>query len=105
MYTKLDAINEKVEELLEELRELARTAEIFEQPMSEFKEFEQLRRELKMLKSLWDYVNVIMSNLSQWKTTVWKKLDIEGMDVECKKLTRELRRWFIRNFLSPRFCL
>ncbi|XP_008208864.1 dynein beta chain, ciliary-like [Nasonia vitripennis] len=107
VYAKLDAINEKVEELLEELRELARTAEIFEQPMPEFKELEQLRRELKMLKSLWDYVNVIMSNLSQWKKTVWKKLDIEGMDVECKKLTRELRlldkevkSWELHHFIE-----
>ena len=97
MYTKLDEINVKVEELMEELRELSRTSEIFEQQTPEFKEIVSLRRELRMLKNLWDYSNVISSNLAQWKKTVWKKLDIEGMDVECKKLTRELRRWFIRN--------
>ncbi|XP_014229978.1 dynein beta chain, ciliary-like [Trichogramma pretiosum] len=91
VYIKLDAINEQVQVLMDEHQELARTAEIFEQPMEEFPELEQLRRELKMLKNLWDFVNVITSNLIQWKSTQWKKLDIESIDIECKKLTKELR--------------
>jgi dynein heavy chain len=85
-------MNLHVSELLEELQEMTRTSEIFEQSMPEFKEIEQVRREIKMLKHLWDYVNVITSNLDEWKKTVWKKLDIEGIDMECKKFTKELRR-------------
>ncbi|XP_011494831.1 PREDICTED: dynein beta chain, ciliary-like [Ceratosolen solmsi marchali] len=90
-YTVLDVMNLHVFELLEELQEMTRTSEIFEQPMPEFKEIEQVRREIKMLKKLWDYINVIVSNLDECKKTIWKKLDIEGIDIECKKFTRELR--------------
>lgn len=91
-YLCLDEFIEKGQELKDELRELSRTADIFEQATPEFKELAQLDLEIKMIKNLWDYANIITSNLTEWKKTVWKKLDIEGMDVECKKFTRELRR-------------
>lgn len=92
MYEKLDKINEEVTELEEELKALHKQANIFEQPVTEFKQIKLVRRELKLLKNLWDYVNIVLSSLDEWKTTVWKKIDVEGMDQECKKLVRELRR-------------
>lgn len=92
MYERLDEYNKKVVELREDWQELSHTAEIFEYPLTPFKEIDQVQLEMKMLKNLWDYVNVIESNLSEWQKTVWKKLDIESMDVECKRYTRELRR-------------
>lgn len=62
--------------------------------MEEFKHIKIVRKELKMLKNLWDYVNIIISNLDEWKTTLWKKINVEEMDQECKKLIRELKRRF-----------
>lgn len=47
---------------------------------------------MQFLKTLWDYVNVITTSLNEWKKTTWKKLDVEWMDQECKKILRELRR-------------
>ena len=60
--------------------------------MPEFKVNKQVRKEMQLLKSVWDYVNVITTNLNEWKKTTWKKLDVEWMDQECKKIVRELRR-------------
>lgn len=105
MYERLDDFNKKVEDLLEDWAEISRTAGIFEYPVIEFPEIGELRMEMRRLKNLWDYVNVIESNLSEWKKTTWKKLDIESMDVECKKYTRELRRWFFFPFVVFRKCL
>lgn len=65
---------------------------IFEQEMPEFKVNKRIKRELHLLKIIWDYVIVINTSLNEWKTTVWKKIDVEFMDQECKKLLRELRR-------------
>ena len=76
----------------EELNVLNDTANIYEQQVEEYKQIKQARRELKLLKYLWDYVVIIETSLDEWKTTIWKKIDVEGMDQECKKFTRELRR-------------
>lgn len=94
MYEKLDKINEEIVKFEEELKALHDQANIFEQQVTEFKQIKLARRELKLLKNLWDYVNIVTSSLDEWKTTFWKKIDVEGMDQECKKLIRELRRKF-----------
>ncbi|XP_011314378.1 dynein beta chain, ciliary-like [Fopius arisanus] len=91
VYEKLDTVNIDIAILEDELKTLTDTTQIFELPGQEFKSIKEARRELKLLKCLWDYVTVIKTSLDEWKTTLWKKLDVEGMDQECKKLTRELR--------------
>ncbi|XP_070518395.1 dynein beta chain, ciliary [Cardiocondyla obscurior] len=92
VYEKLDKINEELLELEMELKELHDQANIFEQRVIEFKQIKLARRELKLLKNLWDYINIITSSLDEWKTTFWKKIDVEGMEQECKNLIRELRQ-------------
>lgn len=94
MYEKLDKINEEILAFEKELKTLHDQANIFEQQIIEFKQIKLARRELKLLKNLWDYINIITSNLNEWKTTFWKKIDVEGMEQECKKLIRELKRKF-----------
>lgn len=77
---------------LSEEKNLKDQTVIFEQEMPEFKVNRQVQREMQLLKTLWDYVNVISTSLNEWKKTTWKKIDVEWMDQECKKLLRELRR-------------
>ena len=60
---------------------------------------------MQFLKTLWDYVNVITTSLNEWKKTTWKKLDVEWMDQECKKILRELRRKEKNSFLLLRTSL
>ncbi|XP_025160705.1 dynein beta chain, ciliary-like [Harpegnathos saltator] len=92
VYEKLDDINEDIVKLEQKLDELYNQANIFEQQVPEFKQIKLARRELRLLKNLWDYVNIVTSSLDEWKTTYWNKIDVEGMDQECKKLIRELRQ-------------
>ncbi|XP_077280961.1 dynein beta chain, ciliary [Temnothorax americanus] len=92
VYEKLDKINEEILEFEKELKALHDQANIFEQQITEFKQIKLARKELRLLKNLWDYVNIVTSSLDEWKTTFWKKLDVEGMEQECKKLIRELRQ-------------
>lgn len=74
-----------------ELDNIKIRAQIFEQPVIEFLHLDQTERELKLLKSLWDYVNVIRTSLNEWKTTLWETIDVEGMDQNCKNFIKELR--------------
>lgn len=45
----------------------------------------------KLFQQLWDYVNLIHSCINDWKTTPWRKVDVENMDIECKKFAKEIR--------------
>lgn len=50
-----------------------------------------------MLKQLQDYVNIVQSSIEGWKTTPWRKIDVENMDIECKKFAKEIRGQQLRN--------
>ncbi|XP_054007046.1 dynein beta chain, ciliary-like [Hylaeus anthracinus] len=91
-YEKLNKIHEEVLKFLKEEEDLQDQTVIFEQEMPEFRVNKLIRKEIQLLKTVWDYVGVINTSLNEWKTTVWKKIDVEWMDQECKKLLRELRR-------------
>lgn len=36
-------------------------------------------------------MNVVQSSLDEWKTTPWREIDVDNMDMECKKFGKELR--------------
>ena len=44
-----------------------------------------------MLKQIWDYIFLVKTSVDQWKTTPWKDIDVENMDMECKKFSKDLR--------------
>lgn len=47
-----------------------------------------------MLKALWDYIFLVRTSIDEWKTTPWKDIDVENMDMECKKFSKV--RWNCR---------
>lgn len=92
VYTVLDRTNRELSELEEERDKLQEQANLFELILPEFKAMRHARKELKQIKQLWDYVNVVRSCIDQWKTTPWKKIDVENMEMECKKFGKEIRQ-------------
>ena len=45
----------------------------------------------RKLKQLWDYVELVTMSTEEWNHTLWKDLDVETMDMECKKLAKHIR--------------
>jgi dynein heavy chain, axonemal len=43
------------------------------------------------LQQLWDYVYIVQTSIEDWKTTPWRKVDVENMDIECKKFAKDIR--------------
>ena len=64
------------------------SATLFEVTVPEFRLLHQCRREVKMLKQLWDYIFLVRTSIDEWKTTPWKDIDVENMDMECKKFSK-----------------
>lgn len=42
-------------------------------------------------QQLWDYVHIVHACVNDWKTTPWRKIDVENMDIECKKFAKEIK--------------
>ncbi|KAJ8925640.1 hypothetical protein NQ315_009485 [Exocentrus adspersus] len=92
VYQKLDKTHRELSELEAELSKLQEQSNLFELVLPDFKPLRAARKEIKQIKQLWDYVNVVRSCMDEWKTTPWKKIDVENMEMECKKFGKEIRQ-------------
>ncbi|KAL9897380.1 dynein heavy chain at 93AB [Glossina fuscipes fuscipes] len=90
-YDLADRINADMARLENEMAEIQESGSLFEVNIPEFKLLKQCRKELRMLKQLWDYVFIVQSCIEDWKTTPWRKVDVENMDIECKKFAKDIR--------------
>ncbi|XP_068082615.1 dynein beta chain, ciliary-like [Anabrus simplex] len=87
----LDKTSLEIKKSEAKMQAIQDAATLFEVHLPEFKITKQCRREAAMLKLLWDYVFVIKSCIDDWKTTPWRTIDVENMDIECKKFAKEIR--------------
>lgn len=87
----MDEAHREISMLERQMHDIQESASLFEVLVPEFKQLKQCRKELKMLKQLWDYVDIVKSSIEGWKTTPWRKIDVENMDIECKKFSKEIR--------------
>lgn len=91
VYKLLDTTNAEITELENEMTKLQEQANLFELTLPEFKMLKLNRKEVRQVKQLWDYVNIVRSCIDEWKTTPWKKIDVEAMEMECKKFGKEIK--------------
>ncbi|KAK6632535.1 hypothetical protein RUM43_013303 [Polyplax serrata] len=91
IYEVLDAVNNEIMSMEAFRDKITKQAELFEVNVPEFLTLIQVRKDLKTVKILWDYVNIIEAWFAEWKATSWKHIDIEGVDFECKRFGKELR--------------
>ncbi|XP_039284796.1 dynein beta chain, ciliary [Nilaparvata lugens] len=91
VYKEIDKTHFEMMELEQLTEKLTQQATLFEVIVPEFKLVKQLRKELKMVKILWDYILVVRSWISDWEGTQWKRIDSETMDMELKKFSKEIR--------------
>ena len=45
-------------------------------------------REVVMLKSLWDVIALVKSSFGDWNTTLWRDINVENMEMDCKKFVK-----------------
>jgi dynein heavy chain len=74
-----------------EMTDMVGAAGLFEVNIPFFIQLKQCRKELSLLKTLWDYVFVIRSSFDDWKTTSWKEINVDQMDIDCKKFAKDIR--------------
>ena len=73
------------------MKSLYEAADLFEVTVPEFKQLKACRREIKLLKNLWDLVTLVQSSFNDWKTTLWSDINVENMELDCKKFVKDIR--------------
>lgn len=44
-----------------------------------------------LLKELWDMISVVESSMAAWRTTPWRDIHVEDMELECKRFSKDIR--------------
>ena len=71
-----------------EMGALQESAGLFEVTVPEFKQLKACRKEVGMLKTLWDVVTLVQSSFTDWNKTLWKEINVENMEIDCKKFVK-----------------
>ncbi|NXG00005.1 DYH17 protein, partial [Sakesphorus luctuosus] len=90
-YKSLNRQQKSITAMERDMAALATSASLFEVSVPEYKQLKMCRRELCLLKKLWDMVSLVNMSIDTWKTTKWNELNVEDMDIECKKFTKDIR--------------
>ncbi|KAK9886615.1 hypothetical protein WA026_017537 [Henosepilachna vigintioctopunctata] len=91
VYQKIDRKHSEIVHFEEGEKELIDDGNIFDITIEEFKPIKHCRKELRQVKQLWDYISMMNSCIDEWRSTPWKKIDIENMEISCKRFVKDLR--------------
>lgn len=91
VYILLDKVNTQIESMEQERDHLKEQSDLFELQFPDFKGLRKCRKEIRLVKQTWDFAIVVLGSVEEWKDTPWKKLDVESMELECKKFAKEIR--------------
>jgi dynein heavy chain len=46
-----------------------------------------------MVKHIWDFMYAVSSCIENWKKTAWKKINVDDIETECKRFTKDMRNF------------
>ncbi|XP_071672595.1 dynein axonemal heavy chain 9 isoform X6 [Patagioenas fasciata] len=90
-YQLLDTKHIEIKQMESAMTSIYESAGLFEVIVPDYKQLKQCRKELCLLKELWDMISLVGTCLDDWQTTKWADINVENMDLECKKFAREIR--------------
>ncbi|KAM5271528.1 dynein axonemal heavy chain 11 [Ctenodactylus gundi] len=89
-YTMLDKANQELETLEDEMGQMQDSAHLFEVALPEYRQMKQCRRDIRLLKELWDVIIYIRGSIDNWTKTQWRQINVEQMGVELRRFAKEV---------------
>uniref|UniRef100_A0A8C4MMP7 Dynein axonemal heavy chain 9 n=1 Tax=Equus asinus asinus TaxID=83772 RepID=A0A8C4MMP7_EQUAS len=87
----LDARDIEIQQMESTMASISESAGLFEVNVPDYKQLRQCRKEVCQLKELWDTIGMVTSSIHAWEATVWRDINVEAMDLECKRFARHIR--------------
>ncbi|XP_006869595.1 PREDICTED: dynein heavy chain 17, axonemal [Chrysochloris asiatica] len=73
------------------MESLSKSGSLFEVTVPDYKQLKACHKEVRLLKELWDMAVLVNTSIDDWKTTKWKDINVEQMDIDCKKFAKDVR--------------
>uniref|UniRef100_A0A3Q4HYI4 Dynein heavy chain 11, axonemal-like n=1 Tax=Neolamprologus brichardi TaxID=32507 RepID=A0A3Q4HYI4_NEOBR len=88
-YKLIDKCNRGVATMEMEMKKLQDTADLFEVSFPEYKQLQQCRSDIILVKAVWDMV--VFTSIEDWTKTPWKEINVEQMDMELRRFAKEMK--------------
>lgn len=93
VYELCDLVHEELSDMEKKVFGLRESAVHFHLNPPEEGKLIQCRKLVKMVKHIWDFFYVVSSCIDDWKMTPWKKINVEDMETECKRFSKDMRNF------------
>uniref|UniRef100_A0A8D1UT24 AAA+ ATPase domain-containing protein n=1 Tax=Sus scrofa TaxID=9823 RepID=A0A8D1UT24_PIG len=87
----LDARHTEIQQMESTMASISESASLFEVGVPDYKQLRQCRKEACQLKELWDTIGMVTSSIRAWETTPWRDVNVEALDLECRRFARHIR--------------
>lgn len=91
VYELCDVVHEELCEMEKQIVSLTESATHFLLDPPDDGKLTQCRKLIKMVKHIWDFLFAVSSCIDDWKKTPWKKINVEDMETECKRFSKDMR--------------
>jgi len=91
-YGEVNVAHAEIKQMEDHMQELEDNANLFEVNLPEFKQLRASRKDLGLVKEVWDLTKIVTSSMSDWKTTLWSEIDIETMENDTKRFAKDIRK-------------
>nr|XP_051697525.1 dynein axonemal heavy chain 17 [Oryctolagus cuniculus] len=90
-YKSLNKQQKSIAAMEDIMESLCKSGSLFEVTVPDYKQLKACHREALLLKELWDMIFTVNTSIDDWKTTKWKDINVEQMDLDCKKFAKDVR--------------
>ncbi|KAM8946996.1 dynein axonemal heavy chain 9 [Pelodytes ibericus] len=90
-YLMLDNKHTEIKRMETTMASIYESAALFEVNIPDYRQLKQCRKEVCLLKELWDMISLVTSSMDDWQTTRWREINVENMDLECKRFAKDIR--------------
>uniref|UniRef100_A0A8D0H5U7 Dynein axonemal heavy chain 17 n=1 Tax=Sphenodon punctatus TaxID=8508 RepID=A0A8D0H5U7_SPHPU len=90
-YKSLNKQQKSITAMESNMEALSKSASLFEVSVPDYKQLKACHKEVRLLKELWDMIVLVNASIEDWKTTKWKEINVEQMDIDCKKFAKDVR--------------
>ncbi|XP_076016721.1 dynein axonemal heavy chain 11 [Genypterus blacodes] len=91
-YTSILKSEKAVQALEKEVAELQESTKLFDVTIPDYRDIKLCRREITVLKELWDMVVFVQSSVENWTMTKWRQINVDQMDAELRMFAKDIRK-------------
>ncbi|XP_042345657.1 dynein axonemal heavy chain 11 [Plectropomus leopardus] len=91
-YISLEKSEKAIRDMEKEVAELQESANLFDVTIPDYRDIRLCRREITVLKELWDIVVFVQTSVENWTMTKWRQINVDQMDAELRRFAKDIRR-------------